>query len=280
MRKRIYSLLAALVCLNGCAAEKRPVKTWAVYYDHKLPAETFKNMDLVVFDRRHYPRFESLKGSNTKVLAYISIGQVYDDVPERLMLQKKHLLLSPDTLWKSHTVDITAPEWHELVLEYVADAEEKGFDGVMLDTIDSPLYWAESKVPDQLPEMREKAAALIRTIRTTFPSMKIMLNRGFLLLPMVASDLDYVLAESIMVDTDVSARQFSLFPPNTYAEAVTQLHETVAFAPHLQVMTLDYWDPDDGNGLEKIYATQRQQGFVPYVTTPDLRRFTPPPRAE
>ena len=172
-------------------------------------------------------------------------------------------------------MDITSPIWQAMVLAYVDDAASKGFDGVMLDAIDSPLYWAEKNAPKKLDLMQAHAATLIHAIHKAHPSMKIMLNRGFSLLPLVAYEIDYVLAESIMINTDLSTRQFTPFSPNTYNEAVAQLQHAVALAPHLRVFTLDYWNQDDGKGLEHIYTTQRAQGFTPYVTTPDLRRFTP-----
>lgn len=280
MLKRAKQLLAALLCLSGCAPQPRndEINHWAIYYNDELPAADFKDLDMVVFDRRSYPKFDTLD-KKTKVLAYVSIGEVYDDVPEKRLLEKKNLLLYKGDVWGSHAVDITALTWQKLVLGYVDDAARKGFDGVMLDTIDSPLYWAETKEPERLSAMEDAAVELIKAIREAHPEMKIMVNRGFKILPRVADDINYVLAESIMANTDVSTGQFALFSPNTYDQAAIQLHHVVALAPHLQVFTLDYWNQDDVKGLERIYAAQRAEGFTPYVTTPDLKRFTPEPHA-
>lgn len=258
------------------AIPKHPIsdKRWAVYYDTKLPAEKFKKLDVVVFDRRHYPEFKKLKGK-TKVLAYISIGEVYDGIKEHETLKEKGKILDLNSHWNSHIVDITASEWQAMVLGYVGDAAKKGFDGVMLDTLDSPIHWARVNDPKRLERMIDAGAELVRMIHKTHPKMKIMLNRGFEVLPLVGYDIDYILAESILSKTDVSTGQFSLFPPMTYDEVAGQLHRVAAFAPHLQMYTLDYWDQEDAKGLEKIYAIQRANGFIPYVTTPDLRNFTP-----
>ncbi|MFZ4541216.1 MAG: endo alpha-1,4 polygalactosaminidase [Rickettsiales bacterium] len=279
MGKRLKQVLAALLCVTGCTPTPRPigpVKHWAVYYNDIRPSKDFKHLDLVVFDRRHHPDIDDLKG-NTIVLAYVSIGEVYDDVPERLALEKKNALLSQHDVWRSHAVDISSPAWRKLVLGYVADAADRGFDGVMLDTVDSPLYWAETQAPKRLDAMKEAAVLLIHDIRKAHPKMKIMLNRGFSILPLVSKDINYILAESIMTNTNVSTGQFGLFPTSTYEEVAEQLQRVVARIPQLQVLTLDYWDQEDVNGLERIYASQRASGFVPYVTTPDLTVFTPEP---
>jgi len=167
-------------------------------------------MDLVVFDRRHHPKFATLKGK-TEVLAYVSIGEVYDNVPERAALEKKKAILTKNEHWNSHVVDITSPLWRKLVLGYVDDAAQKGFDGVMLDTLDSPLHWAETFQPQRLASFERAAASLIKSIRAAHPGMKIMVNRGFSILPMVSADIHYILAESIMSRPDVSSGQFVLF---------------------------------------------------------------------
>lgn len=278
--KYAFFAISALMIVAGCATEtpSGPVRKWAAYYDDDLPASTFKDLDLVVFDRRHHPDIKPLKGK-TRVLAYISIGEAHDEIPEKADLAKEKALLSHNKQWNSHVVDLASPLWRRLVLNAVDDAARQGFDGVMLDTVDSPLHWAGKQDINRLYSMRKAAAELIHEIRYAHPNLKLMLNRGFELLPRVNADIDYILAESIMVETDISAGQFRLFPSITHSQAATQLQQELSLAPHLQVMTLDYWNQNDGDGIEHIYAAQRQHGFVPYVATPDLRRFVPEPAA-
>lgn len=278
MRNRLRQLLAALLCLTGCMPPTpQPAGNvrWAVYYHTKLAASHFAGLDLVIFDRRYHPDFHELTG--TDVYAYISIGEVPDDAPEKAALDKKDLLLAAQPQWHSHIVDITAPLWRKTVLAQVAEAEKKGFDGVMLDTLDSPLYWAKTNAPARVDAFREAAILLIETIRTQHPHMRIILNRGFDVLPDVAVQLDFVIAESILTQTDGSSGHFTFSPAISYAQAVTQLQQAASLAPRLQILSLDYWNLDDVHGVQTIYARQRESGFSPYVTTPDLHHFTPEP---
>lgn len=250
---------------------------WAVYYDTKLPAEQFADLDLVVFDGRYHPDLKPLKGGKTIVLGYISLGEVHGDVPEKKTLKKANAILHKNSAWDSYVVDLASPKWKEIVLKNVDTLAEKGFDGVMLDTVDSPLEWARKASPERHIAMQQEAADLIHMIRVAHPKMKIMLNRGFILLPKAGPDIDYVLAESILSQKDNISGQFSLFPPERYADAVAQLRQSVSSTGHLRLFTLDYWDVTDVQGLERIYSVQRAAGFSPYVTTQDLRQYTPEP---
>ncbi len=281
MRRALKQLMVCVLFLSGCTPEPHQpgvIQKWAVYYDDKIPAKKFKHMDLVVFDRTHYPHFERLKGE-TIVLGYVSAGEINDRMPEKQQLEEDKALLFHQDHWQSSAVDLTSPRWQALVLDAVDDAAEKGFDGVMLDTIESPLYWAKTKAPERYDAMKDAAIQLIGDIRAAHPDMKIMVNRAFEVLPAVASKIDYELAESIMSDTDVSTGHSVLFPPHTYGEVAEQLQHAQSISPGLKIFTLDYWNPDDVNGLARIYEAQRGAGFIPYVTTIDLRNFTPEPDA-
>lgn len=274
-------LLSLALLVTACATEEpmpqaiRSNDRWAVYYDEELPAAAFHDYDLVVFDRRHHPDIAPLKGK-TIVLAYVSAGEVHDGTAEQKRMAKENLL-GAQNRWGSYPVDITSPIWHGLIFAQVSDALQRGFDGVMLDTLDTPLHLAGQESGRAARKTEKAAARLIKDLRRAYPGMKIMVNRGFTILPKVAKTIDYALGESMLAQTDVSTGQFILFPPEDYASAASKLLEAREISPRLKLYTLDYWNQDDVHGLRKLYALQRSRGFVPYVTTPDLRRHTPEP---
>lgn len=280
---KLKRTLALLLCCTACApVEKSSTHPeaandrWAIYYDSKLPASTFEGYSLVVFDRRYHPDFATIK-PHTVVLAYVSIGEAHEDLPAKGELERGGALKATREHWGSSVVDMTSPGWKRIVLAEVDDALNKGFDGVMLDTVDSSLQLASQTSSGDEKAARAAAVSLIRDIRAAHPDKKIMLNRGFAILPEVAPALDYALAESTLVQTDVSTGQSHLYPANSYQLAVSRLKEARQVAPQLKIYTLDYWNQDDVHGLQNIYAIQRAQGFNPYVSTPDLRRYTPEP---
>ncbi len=245
---------------------------WVVYYDSKLPAKVFEPYDIVLFDRRYHPPIKHLKGK-VVLLAYVSAGEAHGDSPLLEGLRKDGAVLADNKQWNSHVMDLTSARWRSAVMDEVDDALKQGFDGVMLDTLDSALDVAEKKDPKLGKAAEAAAVQLIKDIRARHPHIQLMLNRGLKLLPDVSGQLDFILAESILSETNVSTGQSKLFSPNTYRQVVGLLQDAQARSPQLKIVTLDYWDMDDVQGMEHIYALQRANGFIPYVATPDLRRL-------
>lgn len=276
----IKHTIACMMFITGCTTPQKVegpapkiLSRWAAYYDDKIPAEHFKGYELVVFDRVYHPDLSALKGKGD-VLAYVSAGEIHGDAPEFAELNEAGVLLKHNTHWNSHAVDLRSPRWQNIVLNHVADAKAQGFSGVMLDTLEIPTQVIR---PIEKYDMQSAAANLIKTIRKQHPDMKIMVNRALEILPMVAKEIDFVLAESVCAQTDLAIGQSNLLPMAEYRKSVDKLQQLKAKAPQLKVYTLDYWNMDDVNGVHSIYRQQRDSGFIPYVSTPDLRKHTPEP---
>lgn len=289
MWPKLKAAFGALVCMVGsaCSPASKTAPTaaqggeanyrWVAYYAKELPAHVFKDYDLVVFDRLYHPELSELKGGPV-MLAYISFGEVHGDTDDHALLAAQQSLISNRTKWNSYAVDITAATWRQILHAQVEDALARGFDGIMLDTVDSGLHLADMQSPEKGEKAKDTAVALINELKQKHPNMKIMMNRGFDILARVAPAIDYALGESLLADTDVSSGQYHVFPPQTYMSLASQLSAARAINPRLKLLTLDYWTQDDVRGIQTLYAIHRARGFAPYVTTPDLRRHTPEPQ--
>lgn len=288
MLPKLKHAFTALLCFVGSSCtpvgKAAPTNTaqmpskerWAAYYDKQLPADMFDGYALVVFDRMYHPELAPLKGKTT-LLAYISFGEVHGDTEDHRFLDQQKALIGNRTTWNSYAVDITSPNWHRILFAQIENAMEQGFDGIMLDTVDSAIHMADMQSQEKGEKAQEAAVKLISDIRLRWPNIQIMMNRGFDVLPRVAPLINYALGESTLTDTDVSTGQSSVLPPKTYQSMTAKLLKAKAIAPKLKLYTLDYWNQDDVAGLQTLYAIHRAHGFIPYVTTPDLRRFTPEP---
>jgi polysaccharide biosynthesis protein PelA len=264
--------LAVLFIGTWLMRSQTPLR-WAVYYGEALPYSAFNAYDLVVFDADKHPSFAGQRRRGQVLLGYLSLAEVektrtyYDRVQELGVLRK-----ASATWPNARLIDIREPVWRDFVVQVlVPHVLEQGFDGVMIDTVDSALHLEEEN-PVAYAGMQDAAVQLVQDIRAAYPDMRIMLNRGFAILPQVAGSLDYVLAESIRVRYDMAGNHAELFPDAVYNALVQQLKQAQDVNPRLKVMTLDYWkiSPQENDVIRDIYAQQRSHGFAPYVTTIDL----------
>ncbi|MBA4274152.1 MAG: hypothetical protein C0436_00720 [Alphaproteobacteria bacterium] len=280
--------LAFLLMVAGCAAPQKQSPTmarppmpgqnwvshenserWIAYYDKSAPAGYFKDYSLVVFDAEHHPAFSELQ-PKTEVLGYLSIGEVHGHSPHVTDLKAAGAIISRNPKWDSYIVDPRSKAWRELLLtKQIPAMVAAGFDGLMLDTIDSPLNVDSGKADEEA--IYVASVTLIREIRTSFPNMKIMLNRGFEILDPVSGYIDYALAESTFSKYENDGKKPMIWDHSAQRPIVEMLRRAMRKNPQLKIYTLDYWDMNDVQGVQFVYQVQRLRGFIPYVATPDLR---------
>src|SRR5579872_4599043 len=173
------------------------VERWVVYYANALPPNAFKPFDVIVFDSDSHPPLAALKEQHKLLLGYISLGEAEDYRDYYKDIESQHLLLEANPAWKGHRIiDVRKPEWTAYAINVlVPKVLAQGFDGIMIDTMDSVTH-LEDEDPKQYAGMKQAAAQLIKAIRAHYPYIKIMVNRGFDLLPYVGEDIDMVMAES------------------------------------------------------------------------------------
>lgn len=260
-----FFLVLFLLATPALAAESG---RWTVYYGHEKSWDEFSKYDLVVFDGDRHPEVRPLVGREKEVLAYLSLVEVANSRSFYRKLKQAGVVLEtmPDG---RAVVDVRNPEWTRLLIEEVIPAYvRQGFTGLMFDTVDTATA-LEAKDPVKYAGMREGVASTIRHIRLHYPYLHLMVNRGFELLPQVEQDIDMVLAESIFIDSrEQPARPF---PVEHYGSVLDMLANAKARNPEIKLFSLDYWNMEDADGVKKIYARQREAGFVPYVSTPDLQ---------
>jgi len=252
---------------------------WAVYYTDKLPASAFESLDTLAFDSDYHPALEPLKAQGKTLLGYISLGEAEKYRSYFKEIKTQNLLLKGSTLWKGHyIIDVRKAAWQDMVLDkLIPPILAKGFDGIMIDTIDSAVD-REINDPKKYAGMKKSAIQLIKAIRARYPDIKIMMNRGLEILPDVAGDLDMFMAESIYTDWVPNPKKPVLVKEQDYQEYLRIINNARTIAPNLKVYSLDYWQMNDIKGVRHIYAKQREQGFVPYVSTMDLQHFHPEPQ--
>lgn len=276
-RKAIFFWLALLLLVPaGCSTTPF---TWAVYYGRDLPPTAFEKYDLLILDPNYPFPLSALKAKDKTVIAYISIGEVMESDPAFQKMKDQKLLLAENAHWKgSHTVDIRSLEWEKHLLDDLIPAIiAKGYQGLMLDTIDSPLE-AERVDPKANAGMQEAATRLVKDIHARFPTQLLVMNRGYALLPYVADDINYLLAESTFTHFDIAADNPRLRTVEEQQTTIAHIQLAQKKSPKLKVLALEYWKPLEAPEIGGLYKTIRNLGFYPYISTIRLDSLPPEPK--
>ncbi len=205
-----------------------------------------------------------------RYLAYLSLVEIAADAPYREEAAKAGITdLVTNEHWQSRAVDTSKPAWHRFVIEQLAKpAAERGFDGFFLDTVDSVRLLADQH-PDRADAFREGLLSLIRELKRTFPEKKLVMNRGFDLLPSLGPEvIDGVLVESVFRSFDPKTRDFVAVESSLTKTLVTKIEEIRADG--YPVFVIDYVEPGDSDTVADTEKRIRDLDAVPFLTTPDL----------
>ncbi len=249
-----------------------------VYYSDKASPSAFDPYRFVVLDSRYYPPLSPLLRPDRKLFGYASVGEASQDYSYFAELKAEGLLRTPSPTWKGNFyIDIRDERWQDrFCRRIVPEILGKGFHGIFLDTLDSPLH-LESDPSGRYLGMAAAATRLIARIRNENPKTTLILNRAYSLLTSIDALVDIVVGESVYSTFDFDRKQYRLVEPADYRRQVEWLQSAVKRRPALKVFTLDYWNADDPKGIARIYREQRANGFCPYVSTIDLTKIVREP---
>lgn len=254
------------------------IKRWVVDYSENVNPKKFEPYDLVILDSGVSFELKYLQEENKETLGYLSIGEVSSKREYFNYVKSKDLLLGENPNWQgSYVVDIRKREWVELVINrLIPQILFKRFNGLMLDTVDQAVA-LEHQDPEKYGGMKNAAIHLIRAIRHHYPNIVLMMNRGYDILPETALDLNIVLGESVYTKYNFQLKKYEKVTDEDYDWQVNKLKEAKRQNPLIEVFTLDYWDPNDTDFIKEIYKIERENGFVPYVSTVDLQKVMDEP---
>lgn len=278
MRKGLFLAAALAVAAGIAGAASAAEERWVVVYSEKPAVAEFRDYGLVVLDSVHHPPIRPLLEQKKTVIGYISLGEVENYRDYYKAVEAEGILYEKNPNWPdSRYIDVRDTRWSRRVIEeLVPRLLHKGFQGIFIDTLDNPGE-LERRDPVKFKGMTEAAANLVKAVRRHYPRMYIMLNRSYEILPAVEGQIDAVLGESVFTEIDFEKKTYRLADAKTYQQQVKWLKEAKARRPALKIYTLDYWPPTDAAGIARIYAEQRKNGFIPYVSVKDLDRVLKEP---
>ena len=264
--------LVALVSAFLWWREKR-VQTlrWMVYYG---PPETdLKGADLVILQPGGGALPVNGKKSKPIFISYLSVGEAEESRGYWPEVDGKAFVLGENPVWKgAHRDDIRSGDWQALLLDRVIPAIlAQGFDGLFLDTIETPIY-LENLDPETYRGSKQALIQFVRKIKERYPKILLIPNNGLeflesygeLLFGVAAEDLythyDFEKKVSTQTPTEISLqkeKQLDLFRQKTGKPVFNILYEA---SPQTSLAQ---------------YAIQRSKskGYQWYLATVDLTKI-------
>jgi polysaccharide biosynthesis protein PelA len=272
----ILGLIAPSLIVSARARQPQPVRqkllNWVVYYGQTADERLLATYDIVILDPGFLGSLELIKSGGAQIYGYVSLGEVRTTSASYDRLHPG-AVLEPNAAWPDvRRVDVREAAWRRYILdEVVASIASAGFDGLMLDTLDTP-GWLEQVEPQRYRGMRQAAVDLVTAIRIQYPAMKLIMNRGYDILPEVINVLDAIIAESLL--TMPNAEKTGVLPVRP--EEIQAQLDVLAIARNasdpLPILSLDYGMADDQSAIDDIYCRELALGHHPYVTTPLVDR--------
>ena len=207
--------------------------------------------------------------SETLRLGYLSVGEADPRRPYWGEVRAAPFLVEPDPAWPENIrVDVRDQRWQQILIgEEIPRLLAQGFDGLMLDTIDTAPY-LEGKDPMRFAGSRRALGELVKTIRDRFPTAPVLAN-GIAGLRDVAPFVDGFVVEGVFATYDFGRR---LYRETTTVERdwkLARIAEARAIARR-PVFTIDYADVGDVVLAHWAESEAAERGFKPYVGVREL----------
>lgn len=251
---------------SWCTQAAEP--TVAVYYGDKASLSELSLYDIAVVEPDHgYDpvRFRK-QAPGSELYAYASVAEVQ---PSRGYFQKipAEWKMARNGAWRSIVVDQTPAQWPAFFAdEVIAPLWDKGFRGFFLDTLDS--YRLAERFDEAAQQ--EGLVRVIDTLHQRFPGIKLILNRGFEIVPRVRDKIQMVAAESLYRGWDANLKRYVEIPAKERDWLQQQL-QTIRERDKLPVLSIDYVAPHDRDTTRATAQRIAQLGFIPWVTDAGLQ---------
>jgi len=239
----------------------------AFYYGAQVPWDELKAFDLVVVEPDHLPAGPLPDLGRTRLAAYVSLGEVQ---PARAYARRLPAAWirgeNPD--WGGLLIDQTQADWPAFFAEQVIDPLwQRGLHTFFLDTLDA--YHRFARTPQERAAQEAGMVAVIRELARRHPSIRLIYNRGFEILPQTRAWVDAVAIESLFQRYEATDHRYSLVPEDDRTWLLARLRE-VRDTYHLPAIAIDYV-PAAQRALARETARRIQDlGLIPWVATPGL----------
>lgn len=258
-------LFFCIVILGSPLVFAQKLTSIAFNYSHHPAMDILKIFDVVVVDPgsgitpREYPQ--------TRIFAYVSVGELGSDNPVVRNIPAKWVI-AENPVWQAKVLDQSNQAWQDFFIKKIFEPLwTKGYRGFFLDTLDSYQLAAKNK-ETQIKQING-LINLIKTIKQKHPEAKLILNRGFELLPQIHNLVFAVAAESLYSSWNQKTKTYEPVKKAARTWLLDKFKQAQKY--NLPLISIDYVAP---NNRQKTFTIAKQidkLGIIPYVTDGDLQ---------
>ncbi len=232
----------------------------AFFYGEHAPLTELKAFDIVVVDPDYAFAPERYHKPYSELYAYVAIGEAhpgrgyFGDIPDSARLTKNED-------WGSLVIDLSSSKWPDFVAERIIEPLwERGYRGFFLDTLDS------YRLAKKFDENAQQAGlvAVIEKLHRQFPGIRLILNRGFEIVPRVKDKIQMLAAESLFQGWDASNKRYVEVKAEDREWLLGQLL-IVRDQYKLPVLAIDYVAPNERALMRATAERIKSLGIVPWV---------------
>jgi hypothetical protein len=265
---KIMTLLSMDYMLVGCEYTMEKSPSTAFFYSKPIPEILFSEYDRVVVE------YENLNYGKNIDKSYLDKIFIYTSVGEAEPWRKDFSEINPDCFlsysekWGSYITSVACKEWQDYVIEKrIKPAWELGIRGFFLDTLDS--YMSLNISEEQKKHQTEGLIELVTLIHEKYPGVKLILNRGFHILPNINGKVVGIAVESLFLGWDQDNKRFYEVSNDDRQWLLEQLNN-IKEEFNIPIVVIDYANLDDKESVYKNVSKIKSLGFTPWITSPYL----------
>lgn len=269
MCRYICRLILFLYVLPTSAFADKQIDNIAFFYAKNPPVNELTAFDhVVVEDAALTDKDRRLLLSGTRtVYAYVSLGE-YESWRKPDEVLPDGLIKTKNKQWNSSVVDVSHPYWLSYIMQQrVAHLLAQGYNGIFLDTLDSYQLFAKKK--KQKRAMQLALINIVKKIRSQYPHVKILVNRGFEIIDEIAPSINGVVAESVFQTWDDVNKKYRKVRASDTKYLLKKL-QTIQNKHRLPVVVIDYVAVRNRDLAIDTANKIVEHGFTPWVSVPSL----------
>lgn len=228
----------------------------------KVKPESIKGYTYVILESLNYSSDEIkiVKSQNTKVFAYISLGEVNLHAPYYKVL-KKHTIGKNEN-WDSYYLNLKSKKTQETLLTIVKKTLSKGFDGLFLDNIDNFTIFGPQK------NQKKDLINVLKKIKEIYPEKEFIQNAGLDLIPETLPYINAIVVESVASNYTFKNKSYNLRNSNEFNNQMTRL-KSISENKKLPIILIEY--ADSKKLYDQIVETIESSKFEYFIGNIDLQ---------